>query len=86
MRDTQKLIDELLDYRRSTTLRGNDTYAAASGKHDDLVLALSLALWTAENRRPPARYYPPGNPNRLGVELPSVDDMLDQAHRRNFGW
>ena len=30
--------------------RGTDTYAAAAGSHDDLVLALSLALWTAEHR------------------------------------
>jgi hypothetical protein len=86
MRHTQNLVDELIDYRRTTTPRGNETYAAASGKHDDLVLALSLALWTAENRRPPARRYRIGNPNRLGVNLPSVDDMLDQAHRQKFGW
>jgi hypothetical protein len=65
MRDTDALLDELLAYRRTISERGNDTYGAASGTHDDLVLALSLALWTAENRRPPARQYPIGNPNRL---------------------
>jgi hypothetical protein len=37
-------------------------------------------------RRPPARRYRIGKPNRLGVNLPSVDDMLDQAHRQKFGW
>lgn len=54
MRHAETLRDELLAYRRSTTDRGTDTYAAASGSHDDLVLALSLALWTAE--RHPVRY------------------------------
>ena len=29
---------------------GTETYSAPSGRHDDLVLALSLALWLAENR------------------------------------
>src|SRR5262249_48005839 len=53
MRNTQTLIDELLAFRRATTPRGRDTYGAANGDHDDLVLALSLALWTAANRRPP---------------------------------
>ncbi len=53
MRDTDALIDELLDYRRITNERGTETYAAASGRHDDLVLALSLALWLTENRSLP---------------------------------
>jgi hypothetical protein len=51
MHDTEALTEELLAYRRTLTDRGTDTYAAAAGSHDDLVLALSLALWTAEHRR-----------------------------------
>jgi hypothetical protein len=59
MHDTDPLRDELLAYRRTTSERGYDSYAAAAGSHDDLVLALSLALWTAEHRpstRPQRRY------------------------------
>jgi hypothetical protein len=50
MRDTSELIDELLDYRRITSDSGMHSYGAAAGAHDDLVLALSVALWTAENK------------------------------------
>ena len=50
MRDTETLTDELFSYRRITSDRGTPTYSGASGCHDDLVLALSLALWTAENK------------------------------------
>jgi hypothetical protein len=50
MTETETLVDELLDYRRTTNERGIDSYAAVAGSHDDLVLALSLALWAAERR------------------------------------
>jgi hypothetical protein len=50
MRDTDELIEELLTYPRIISEHGTDTYTAPSGGHDDLVLALSLALWLAENR------------------------------------
>jgi Terminase RNaseH-like domain len=66
MRDTEALLDELLAYRRTTTERGMDTYSAASGRHDDLVLALSLALWLAENRLMP-------DPNVPTVFVPRGD-------------
>jgi Terminase RNaseH-like domain len=86
MADTDALTDELLAYRRTTTDRGNDTYAAASGTHDDLVLALSLALWTAENRRPPPRQYRSNMAALREVQLPTVDDMLAEGHRRLYNW
>lgn len=86
MRDTQPLIDELLDYRRNTTPRGNDTYAAATGKHDDLVLALSLALWTAENRSPPPRHHGISVARIAGDGISSIDEILKREHRRNFGF
>jgi hypothetical protein len=53
--DTNTLVDELLSYRITTSETGHDRYAPASSDgHDDLLLALSLALWLAENR--PFRY------------------------------
>ena len=52
MRHTDTLIEELLTYRRITNEHGTETYTAPSGGHDDLVLALSLALWLTEQRPP----------------------------------
>lgn len=53
MHHTDALLEELLAYRRIITESGTETYSAPSGGHDDLVLALSLALWLAENQRLP---------------------------------
>jgi Terminase RNaseH-like domain len=53
--DTPALIDELLAYRVTISDSGHDSYSAWRERdHDDLVIALSLAAWTAENR-PPSR-------------------------------
>jgi hypothetical protein len=51
MRETTTLRDELLSFRSTRTEHGNYTYGARSGQHDDLVLALSLALWLLQHRR-----------------------------------
>jgi hypothetical protein len=49
--DAPALIDELLNFRIKTSDTGHNTYAPAGSRdHDDLLLALSLALWTAEHR------------------------------------
>jgi hypothetical protein len=45
------LKDELLDFRRKLSDAGRATYAARTGKHDDLVLAVAIACWWA--MRPP---------------------------------
>lgn len=83
MRDTQPLRDELLAYRRNISDRGTDTYAAASGSHDDLVLALSLALWTAQHRRlaPPTRYRSQMDYFN-SIRLPTTDEWLNAQQRR----
>ena len=39
------LIHELENYQVKITAAANDTYNAREGLHDDLVLALALALW-----------------------------------------
>lgn len=44
----RELRSELEKFRFDISARGNDTYEAASGHHDDLVLALALAVWHAE--------------------------------------
>ena len=51
------LIDELLSYQYTRNEHGYNTYGASAGQHDDLVIALSLALWLTTKHRIP-------NPNQ----------------------
>ncbi|MGD0894547.1 MAG: hypothetical protein ABSA08_00770 [Acidimicrobiales bacterium] len=48
LQGTSDLRAELVAFQFELSQRGRDTYEAASGFHDDLVLALSLAIWNAE--------------------------------------
>lgn len=43
-----RLVEEMEQFRVEVTERGRDTYAAAAGAHDDLVVALALACWFGE--------------------------------------
>ncbi len=45
--DAPALVAELQDFRAEVTDLGNWRFGARSGKHDDLVLALSIACWRA---------------------------------------
>jgi hypothetical protein len=45
---TADLVRELKDYQVKVTAAGNETFNAREGAHDDLVLALALACWWAE--------------------------------------
>jgi len=45
--DAPALVSELQDFRCHVTANGHWTFNARSGKHDDLVLALAIALWRA---------------------------------------
>ena len=45
------LAEEFKDFRRHLTAAGHATYQARTGKHDDLVLAVSLCVWWATERR-----------------------------------
>ena len=44
----EDLRAELSHFEVNISARGHDTYDASSGKHDDLVMALCLAIWSAE--------------------------------------
>lgn len=46
----EALVQELCNYQVRITPAAHETYAAAAGQHDDLVMALALALWRAEQR------------------------------------
>ena len=48
------LQQELRDFRVKISKAANETYDAREGAHDDLVLSLAVALFTAEN--PPYRF------------------------------
>jgi hypothetical protein len=45
--DAEALKSELLDFRATVNEMGRWTFGARVGKHDDLVLALALAVWRA---------------------------------------
>ena len=48
--DAGILIQELRDFRGTVSEAGNDRYEAREREHDDLVLALSMAVWFREYR------------------------------------
>ncbi len=48
------LVEELLNFRHRISDAGNDTFGSwREGQHDDLLLALCLAVWAADQRSPP---------------------------------
>lgn len=51
------LEEEMLAFRYSINARGHDSYGndARESPHDDLVLALALAVWQAEQFEPPVQ-------------------------------
>lgn len=56
MASTETLQRELLNYQVKITDSANDLYAAREGEHDDLVIAMALALWFGESYGdPPAK-------------------------------
>lgn len=57
--EAETLAAELQNFRYEITRSGSDTYAAwREGDHDDLVLALALAVWALQKSPPPAPAYP----------------------------
>ncbi len=55
------LISELQNFKAKFSNAGNDTYGAGSdwreNSHDDILLALSIALWTANDGVKAAKFY-----------------------------
>jgi hypothetical protein len=52
LREASALESELKDFRRHISEAGRYSFAARSGQHDDLVLAVAIALWRATTKRP----------------------------------
>jgi hypothetical protein len=79
---------ELEDFRASVTDSGRWTFGARAGAHDDLVLALALALWRASRRAP--MYIHPSvlarsalSPARLRTGYNSIDPP---SHHEPYPW
>jgi hypothetical protein len=52
--EANTLVEELLNYRYTISEAGNHRFGSwREGQHDDLLLALCLAVWAAEKRSPP---------------------------------
>jgi hypothetical protein len=52
LREAPAMEEELKDFRRHVSESGRYSFEARAGKHDDLVLACSIALWRAVRLRP----------------------------------
>jgi hypothetical protein len=48
--ELRALREELASFRMRHTVAGNAVFGAREGRHDDLVLALAIALWRANSR------------------------------------
>ena len=55
--EADTLVRELQDFRMEYTAAGHMTFNARSGKHDDLVLALAIAVWRAHDGGTVAEVY-----------------------------
>ncbi len=72
------LTQELLNFKASITEAGSDTYSAwREGVHDDLVLALAIAVWYADLIFHGREYQA-----EQAAELRQLNDLRDQARVR----
>jgi hypothetical protein len=51
--DAAAMAEELKDFRRKVSDAGRSSYAARTGSHDDLVLAVAIAIWWFNQPSPP---------------------------------
>jgi hypothetical protein len=54
--ESAELVRELQDFRVKYTDAGHLTFNAREGKHDDLVLALAIAVWRAQKKITQAKF------------------------------
>jgi len=75
---------ELEDFRASVTDSGRWTFGARSGAHDDLVLALALALWRASRRAP--MYVHPSVLARSALLRTGYNPIDPTSHHEPYLW
>ena len=78
------MADELKDFRRKVSVAGRYTFEARVGKHDDLVLAVAIALWSCvglPKQTPPrfGTYGRTGNFNGHWINASSGNNTPDSA-------
>jgi hypothetical protein len=59
--EASELVRELQDFRVKYTEGGHMTFNAREGKHDDLVLALAIAVWRAQKKITKTQFVNLGN-------------------------
>jgi hypothetical protein len=81
LREAPTLQDELKDFRRHVSEAGRYSFSARDGKHDDLVLAVAIALWRAVKRK--KTFGSPSTPPRvhLGHEKSKATCFCDREGR-----
>jgi hypothetical protein len=73
---------ELADFRVKVTEAGHETFNAREGAHDDLVLAVSLPIWLA-NQRWTEMYVDPERPGPHEAVTPSSEQAaIERAERQ----
>jgi hypothetical protein len=90
---TQPLVTELRAFRVKLSAAGHDSYNAREGEHDDLVLALCLALWRArmleEEPEPPAAPRPGTDAwreaERRRIRARVMEGVEEQVRREDEG-
>lgn len=77
--DAAALVAELQDFRADVTNSGYWKFGARAGKHDDLVLALAIALWRAHGDNSHAKWM--DYMRRVGSGAYSVPNPTEQKPR-----
>jgi len=86
--DIEVLVNELQIYEYAITSHGAITYNAPSGKHDDCVISLALAVWACKTYIQSAQLIE----RRLDEEKPEFQDRqgmgepLNRATKSNWGY
>jgi hypothetical protein len=57
LKEAPAALNELQNFTRATSAAGRFTYSAREGQHDDLVLAVAIALWKALQPPPPVAQF-----------------------------
>jgi len=79
------LARELQNFRVKITTASNETFEARSGMHDDLVLALALPVWLA-NQRPMEMYVDPDGPRPDQLPANAPHRLKVEAEERYALW
>jgi hypothetical protein len=67
LKEAETLKRELLDFKVKVTASANEKFNARDGAHDDLVLAVAMAVWLAERREVLYRSEREDDPDRLAL-------------------